>query len=183
MNTHGTEEIGDLIDNPEVSKTKVDKPEQEVDNYINNSISKIDLFPFYRAFFDSNGVWDQLTDKAKMAHAFMIIRAISAKHPDYMQELNKNHNVHLLDSLHRAFSKPNGKPPSFMYISAKKQKVDNRLQKIDDQTIDTYLKNNGIERKMFDFVLQEYPDKIVKELKALQKEYENSWKKGVKKAK
>lgn len=171
-------ELIDAVENPIKRESKSVDSDKEVEQYINDSISKIDLFPYYRAFFDSTGVWSRLTDKAKMSHAFMIIRAISAKHPEYMQELNKNHNVHLLDALHRAFSKPNGKPPSFMYIKINRQKVDNRLHKIDDKTIDDYLKINGIERKMFDFVFAEYPDKIVKELRELQKEYENSWKKG-----
>lgn len=183
MNTdliESNEEITNLLDKVEYLEGNVAEATdaQVVENYINESISKIDLFPYYRAFFDSDGVWKNLTDKAKMDHAFMIIRALSAKFPDYMQELNKNHNVHLLDALHRAFSKPSGKPPSFMYISAKKVKEDNRLLKIDKQIIDDYLKINGIERKMFNFVFEEHTDQVLSELKALQKDSENSWKKG-----
>lgn len=171
--TTNLDNVDNLLDEVKVVEKEDDSI---IDAYINESISKIDLFSYYRAFFDSTGDWHKLTDKAKLSHSFMLMRAISAKHPEYLQEMNKNHNVHLLDSMHRAFGKPNGKPPRFMYIKTRGVNVDNRLKKIDAFVITEYLKINGIESKMFDFVYREYPERVVKELNELQKNYDNAFK-------
>lgn len=127
-------------------------------------ISKIDLFPFYRAFFCSDGTWEKLTDRAKMTYIFPLYRLLSIKYPEYIQNLNKIHSVQVLDALHNAF-KGRGKQPGWAYTKAGKTKDgEDLLKKYPEYLIQQFIKHNNIEKKSFDFLVEMHPEEVVAHL-------------------
>lgn len=126
-------------------------------------ISKIELFPFYRAFFSEDGTWEKLTDKAKQAHIFPLYRLLSIKYPEYIQNLNKIHSVQVLDALHNAF-KSRGKQPGWAYTKAKQRKDEDLLKKYPDYLIQSFIDGHKIERKSFAFLVETHPDEVIKHL-------------------
>jgi len=123
-------------------------------------ISSIGLFPFYAAFFCTDGIWERLTDKVKLGHAFMIMQLLAIKYPEYVQVLNRSHNVHVIDALHNAF-KHNGRQPGWSYTKVVHNKTATETGKYPKWLIDQFMKSNGLEQKSFDFLVQIEPELII----------------------
>lgn len=129
-------------------------------------IDSIDLFPFFRAFFSIDDTWDTLTDRAKTMHNFMLLQFLSIKHPEYIQEFNKNTidlNVHVLNALHNAFKTP--KYPGWMFTKVDKiSKVDDTLSKYPVELINEFIKSHQLEEKSFTFLYETHKEEVLQEL-------------------
>lgn len=134
-------------------------------------VSKIDFFPFLRAFYSNDGVWETLTDSAKLEHCFRLYRTLSIQHPIYMQQNNKIHDVNCLDALHQANKHHNGKQPWWTYTKVKWEKGE-QIFSFGENIISEFCQRNGIERKSFLTVSEMFYDEVLKSLNEIKKEYE-----------
>ena len=129
-------------------------------------ITKIDLFPFFRAFFSDDMTWDMLTDSAKKQHAFMLNRFLAIKRPEYIQCLNKFHSVHVINALHQEF-KSKGSPPSWMYTKTTKsgtQAKEIDLSKYPVEIIQRFIYYHQLEKESFALVIDLHAKEVIVEL-------------------
>lgn len=134
------------------------------------TIESIELFPFFRAFFCNDGVWETLTDKAKLQHAFMLNRYLSIKHAQYIQNFNKFHNVHVINALHEDF-KSKGKSPGWMYTKTTDSTVTkHKLSEYSSEIINMFCKGHDIEFKSLEFLCEIMPLEIYAELDEMKKQ-------------
>lgn len=149
---------------------------------IQQTVEKIDLFSFYRAFFSTDGIWETLTDKAKMDHAFMLHRLLAIKHPEYMSAINTVRSIYVLNALHEEF-KSKGKQPGWAYTKSTKEEtpIIESLKKYPDILINNFLNAHGLERKSFMFLLEYDSASVFKQLDNEMKVYNQSTTKKTKK--
>lgn len=142
------------------------------------TIEKIDLFPFYRAFFSEDGTWETLTKGAKMAHAFMLHRLLAIKHPEYMSCINNVRSVYIIDALHEEF-KSKGRQPGWAYTKSEKEIKPflEELKRFPDILINNFINFHQLERKSFEFLMSYESQEVLKELDTELKIYNQNSKK------
>lgn len=141
-------------------------------------ISKIDLFPFMRAFFSNDGTYEKITKDAKKKHIFMLLRYLSIQYPVHINEINKNHSTEVIDSLHSSF-KHEGKQPWWTYTKTMKfTGVNSNHQelskKYDKYTINIFCKIHEIEYKSLEFIYDIEPNSVIPLIDKLKEEMEGS---------
>lgn len=138
-------------------------------------INKIEYFPFLRAFFCNDGVYDMLTESAKMEHAKKLWQLLARAQPEFMQAINKMHNVHVMDAIHAA-SKTLGKQPSYCYIKADapNSKYLEKIKSFELKIKQEFKRSQDIDEKDFQFFVMIEPIMILESLEKIKEDYDNS---------
>lgn len=139
-------------------------------------ITKIELFPFLKLFFQDSEEWHSLSDGAKTSHAFMLNRFLAIKHPEYVQCFNKQTSPAIIDALHNAF-KTKGKQPGWMYTKTNAKGYDDPLKPYPQFIINDFIFAHGLEFKSFQFALEMHEAEVIAELNAALKVFNQTNKK------
>lgn len=137
--------------------------------------NKIEYFPFLRAFFCDDGVYDALTEKAKMEHARRLWQLLARAQPEFMQAINNEHNVHVMDAIHAA-SKSLGKQPAYCYIKADAphSKYTEKINAFDRTIKQEFKRSQDIDEKDFQFFAIVEPVILIEALEQIKEDYDNS---------
>lgn len=140
------------------------------------TIDKMELFPFFREFFNSTGDWYMISDKVKQGHSFMLKRFLVIKYPQIAQMLNNINSPRVVDALHDMFSRPNGQSPNWMYTKSDKKKSDSKetLSKYSDWTVNEFRKYLGMDNRDIEYILNYHIEDSKKLLDSLEKGYKQS---------
>ena len=136
----------------------------------------LDLFKFVDCLFDVNQ-YKNVTNQDKKSNFFMVQRFMSIKFPleaDFLNVIGIN-EIHVMDHWHRVLTKKYHSKPGWIYTkSQKKEKIKNKIDSIDKETISIYLKLKKMDRRDFDFKLLINQDDLVEELKKLEVSIKNN---------
>lgn len=136
-------------------------------------IEKLDLFPYFREFWNSTGDWKLISDKVKLQHLFMLKRFLSIQFPEMIQMINNIESARMVDSLHDMLSKPGGQSPGWMYTKTTKKVNDHNelLKKYSKYTLLEFKKFMNVSDRDFDHICKHYFDEAKTLLDEIEKGY------------
>lgn len=129
----------------------------------------MELFPFIDALF-SREAWREVTEVDKRKYCFLVMRVISVKYPHEANLFNipKVNQAKVMDAWHAFLCSRHSVKPQWMFApqSYKGEKKDNPLKDFPKKLINSFLKDNGLDRRDFDLLTEIEPGVVVSELKS-----------------
>jgi hypothetical protein len=134
----------------------------------------MDLFDYIKCIFSQSQDFENLSSYVKKKHAFMTNRFLSINFPIQAQMFNKlNINpVGVADSWRKVGIRYKRTPP-WVFTKTKKKPKDS-VYSPSDEVLSLYLKMNEIGMREYKDAMKYDPDRIVADLKTIQKQIDGS---------
>ena len=131
----------------------------------------IDFFTFLDYFFLSkhDKEWRELGDDVKMEHHRSLMRVLSKGNPVKIHDIYKFMTPTLMEGIREEYKVRGHRKPQFVYRKFSRQQVDKNVSKVKG-AIEIYGRKYNIPKTMVKEYITSFPEIIMPELLAMQKE-------------